>query len=151
MSASSTYPCWTCPQKNRPCIQQTYRKENWPTCQAASKGLGFPIFPSAEKCQKYCTTGGKKPIDLAPVCWSCDPNDTTCKSFLGDPVQGCPKTESVYLTKEACMSGCPFHHLVPPIEHVIPIEHHRMWMYVLAVVIILVLLALIVGAVFYFA
>lgn len=158
---SDTFFCWTCPQKGRPCSKQTFRKENWATCEAASKGLGFPVFATEGECQKYCDPGGKKPVDIVPVCWNCGgPKDPyTCQSFLGDPIQGCPKEKGVFRRKEDCEAFCgpfqpigppPIQPITPPIQPVTPFIDYRMWWYVLITVIVLVVLAIIVGVAFYF-
>jgi len=154
---SETFSCWTCPQKHQACIEQTYRKDNWPTCQAASKGLGFPIFATEGDCEKYCDPGGKKPLPVSPVCWYCGGPESNfeCKHFLGSPETGCPMSPGVYKTKEECQKTCtpfkplkppPLQPLTPPLEPVVPVRDLRYLWYILIVVGVLLFLGLIVGA-----
>lgn len=146
----STFQCWVCQQQGQPCSSQTFRKENWPNCEAASKGLGFPAFSSKEKCDQFCTGG--KPIDLSPVCWVCEgeAGGWKCHSFLGQPGEKCPDKPGIFSRQSDCQKSCtPFRPLEPPVEPVVPEKDLKILWYILIAFIVIVFVALIIGALYF--
>ena len=116
----STFSCYVCWNKNTPCSSQTFRKENFANCEAASKSLGFPAFETALECQNYCSTNTVKPIDINPVCWLCQ-GDGTCDHFLAFNGE-CPKGRNVFERREDCMAHCSaITPLNPPIQPIGPV------------------------------
>ena len=115
----STFQCYVCWNKNTPCSSQTFRKENFANCEAASKSLGFPAFTTALECQNYCTTG-TKPIDINKVCWVCQ-GDGTCDHFLAFDGE-CPKGRNIFERREDCIANCTaITPLNPPIQPIGPV------------------------------
>ncbi len=116
---TDTFQCWVCQSKNTPCSYQTFRKENYPNCEAARKSLGFGIFKTALECQNFCTTS-TKPIDLVPVCWLCQ-GDGQCQHFLAKG-QECPTGRNIFLSKADCEATCiAITPLDPPIQPIGPV------------------------------